>query len=123
MTRSTFEAMSLNDLWSLHKRVVSILEERLDRERQKLENQLRELTLKFGGTRERRRYSKVPQKFRNPAYPEQTWSGRGKQPHWVKTWIASGANLDDLRVDRTQLVQVGSSALARSIKSVCIIEG
>ena len=96
MTRSTFEAMSLDDLWNLHKRVESILKERLDRERQKLENQLRELTLKFGGTRERRQYPKVAQKFRNPAYQEQTWSGRGKQPHWVKTWIASGANLDDL---------------------------
>ena len=123
MTRSTYDAMPLDDLWNFHKRVESILQERLDRERQKLENQLRELRLKLGGTRERRQYPKVPQKFRNPAYPEQTWSGRGKQPHWVRTWIASGAKLDDLRVDRTQLVQDSSSAPGRSIKSVCIIEG
>jgi DNA-binding protein H-NS len=105
MARSTFEAMPLDDLWNLHTQVVSILEERLDREKQKRENQLRELTGKFGGAKERRPYPKVEQKFRNPAYPEQTWSGRGKQPHWVKTLIARGANLDDLRVDRTQLVQ------------------
>jgi DNA-binding protein H-NS len=123
MTRSTYDAMPLDDLWNFHKRVESILQERLDRERQKLENQLRELTLKLGGTRERRQYPKVPQKFRNPATPEQTWSGRGKQPHWVRTWIASGAKLDDLRVDPTQLVQDSSSAPGRSIKSVCIIEG
>ena len=44
MTRISFEAMSLDDLWNLHKRVVSILEERLDQERQKLEHQLKELT-------------------------------------------------------------------------------
>ena len=123
MTRSTYDAMPLDDLWNFHKRVESILQERLDRERQKLENQLRELRLKLGGTRERRQYPKVPQKFRNPANPEQTWSGRGKQPHWVRTWIASGAKLDDLRVDPTQLVQDSSSAPGRSIKSVCIIEG
>ena len=123
MKQVDFQSMSLDDLWNLHKRVESILQDRLGRERQKLENQLRELTLKLGGTRERRQYPKVPQKFRNPANPEQTWSGRGKQPHWVRTWIASGAKLDDLRVDPTQLVQDSSSAPGRSIKSVCIIEG
>ena len=109
MTRSTFEAMSLDDLWNLHKRVVSILEERLDHERQKLEHQLEELGRKFGGapsaTRERRPYPKVPQKFCNPAYPSQTWSGRGKQPRWVKTLMASGASLEDLRVDTAKSVQ------------------
>ena len=98
MTRSTYDAMPLDDLWNFHKRVESILQERLDRERQKLENQLRELTLKLGGTRERREYPKVPQKFRNPAYPEQTWSGRGKQPRWVSELLATGKSLDDLRI-------------------------
>ena len=49
MTRSTFDAMPLDDLWDLHKRVLSILEERLDQERQKLEHQLEELGRKFGG--------------------------------------------------------------------------
>ena len=49
MTRSTFDTMSLDDLWNLHKRVVSILEERLDHEKRKLEQQLEELTRKFGG--------------------------------------------------------------------------
>jgi DNA-binding protein H-NS len=102
MTRSTFDAMPLDDLWDLHKRVLSILEERLDQERQKLEHQLEELSRKFGGapsdTRERRRYPKVEPKFCNPADPSETWSGRGKQPHWVRNLLAAGTSLDDLRV-------------------------
>ena len=122
MKQVDFQSMSLDDLWDLHKRVLAILEQRLDREKQKLESHLKELTGKSGGAKERRPYPQVKPKFRNPAHLEQTWSGRGKQPHWVKTWIASGANLDDLRVDPTQLAQDGSGALARSIKSVCIIE-
>jgi len=109
MSRSTFEAMSLHDLWDLHERVQSILEEKVEHERQKVQRQLKELRRKFGGassgTRQRRQYPKVEQKFRNPANPEHTWSGRGRQPHWVKTWIASGATLDDLLIDRAQSVQ------------------
>jgi DNA-binding protein H-NS len=109
MTRISFEAMSLDDLWNLHERVVSILEKRLDHERQKREHQLKELGRKFGGapsaTRERRPYPKVPQKFCNPADPAQTWSGRGKQPRWVKTLMASGASLADVRIDTAKLIR------------------
>jgi DNA-binding protein H-NS len=109
MSRSTLEAMSLDDLWNLHKRVVSILEERLDREKQKLEQQLEELGRKFGGPPsdipQRRPYPKVPQKYCNPEYPAQTWSGRGKQPRWVKKLIASGASLEDLSISSAELVR------------------
>ena len=45
----TLEGMSLDDLWRLHKRVASILEQRLDHEKQKLEHQLEKLGRKFGG--------------------------------------------------------------------------
>ena len=48
MTRNTLEAMSLDELWNLHKRVVSILEQGLDKEIQKLKHQLEELSRKFG---------------------------------------------------------------------------
>ena len=110
MARSTLERMSLDDLWDLHKRVLSILEERLYQERQKLEHQLEELSRKFGGAtpskiQRRRPYPKVPQKYCNPEYPAQTWSGRGKQPRWVKTFLAKGASLEDLHIDSAKLVQ------------------
>ena len=109
MTRISFEAMSLDDLWNLHERVVSILEKRLDHERQKREHQLKELGRKFGGgpsnTKVRRPYPKVPQKFCNPAHPSQTWSGRGRQPRWVKTLMASGASLEDVRIDTAKSIQ------------------
>jgi len=57
--------VSLDDLWDLHKRVESILEKRLDHDKQKLEQQLEELNRKFGGPpsdfSQRRWYPKVPQ--------------------------------------------------------------
>src|SRR5574337_331285 len=45
----------------------------------------------FGPTRKARRSgSKVPPKYRNPANPAQTWSGRGKRPHWFNDALKAG---------------------------------
>lgn len=40
----------------------------------------------------------VAPKYRNPANKEQTWTGRGKQPHWVRDALASGKNLEQLAI-------------------------
>lgn len=37
-------------------------------------------------------------KFANPSNPEQTWTGRGRQPQWVKDAFAAGKALDDLAI-------------------------
>lgn len=36
-------------------------------------------------------------KFRNPANPSQTWSGRGRQPGWYKDAVAAGTSPDKMR--------------------------
>ena len=36
-------------------------------------------------------------KYRNPADPTQQWSGRGRQPAWVKAWIASGKSVEEAK--------------------------
>ncbi len=35
--------------------------------------------------------------YRNPENPGQTWSGRGKQPPWVKEARKDGATLEELQ--------------------------
>ena len=35
-------------------------------------------------------------KYRNPANPDQGWSGRGRKPQWVLDWIAQGKPLEEL---------------------------
>jgi DNA-binding protein H-NS len=41
----------------------------------------------------------VQPKFRNPNPPHQTWSGRGKQPVWMRQVLADGVTtMDDLRI-------------------------
>jgi len=37
-------------------------------------------------------------KYRHPDDQALQWSGRGRQPAWIKGWIASGKALDELNV-------------------------
>ena len=37
-------------------------------------------------------------KYRNPADPSQTWSGRGRQPGWIKNGLAKGKKLADFAI-------------------------
>jgi ParB/RepB/Spo0J family partition protein len=37
-------------------------------------------------------------RYRNPKDPMQTWTGRGKQPRWVRDWVESGKSLDELHI-------------------------
>lgn len=40
----------------------------------------------------------VPPKYRNPADPTQTWSGRGKRPHWFSAALKAGKKEKDLAI-------------------------
>jgi DNA-binding protein H-NS len=40
----------------------------------------------------------VAVRYRHPDNASQQWTGRGRQPKWVKEWVDSGKSLDKLRV-------------------------
>jgi DNA-binding protein H-NS len=95
------EMMSIDDLWSLHEEIRSILSTKLVAERRELERRLAQLKGRIEEKpRARRPYPKVHAKYRNPERPSETWSGRGKQPHWVGAQLRSGKNVDDLLIAR-----------------------
>ena len=50
---------------------------------------------------------KVSPKYCNPADKDETWTGRGRQPLWVKTHVESGASLDDLRISLLSDQEIG----------------
>ena len=47
---------------------------------------------------------KAPIKYRNPESSEQTWTGRGRQPLWVKDLLSAGATLEELKVANSAVV-------------------
>lgn len=42
--------------------------------------------------------AKVKPKYRNPADPSATWSGRGKRPRWYSAALAAGKKEKDLLI-------------------------
>jgi DNA-binding protein H-NS len=45
-----------------------------------------------------RKLGAVAPKYRNPANPKETWTGRGKQPRWLATETAKGRKLDEFLI-------------------------
>jgi len=46
----------------------------------------------------RKTRKKVAPKYRNPADESQTWTGRGREPLWIKELVEKGAELNDLLI-------------------------
>jgi DNA-binding protein H-NS len=42
--------------------------------------------------------NKVKVKYRHPQNVELEWTGRGRKPKWVESWVANGGSLDNLLV-------------------------
>jgi DNA-binding protein H-NS len=97
MKRAEFEQMGIDDLWRLHLRISEILQQKIQQEKQRLEERLKRLGTPASG---RRPYPPVPPKYRNPDQPSETWSGRGKRPRWLDAQLRSGKRIDDFRIDR-----------------------
>lgn len=38
-------------------------------------------------------------KYSHPENPEKTWTGRGRQPDWIKSHLDNGKSLDDLLIN------------------------
>ncbi|NUS37805.1 MAG: H-NS histone family protein [Lysobacter sp.] len=55
-------------------------------------------TTKARKTTAGRKLGKVAAKYRNPANPKETWTGRGKQPRWLASETATGRKLDDFLI-------------------------
>jgi len=94
--------LSLDELWTLHEGVAAVLGRKMMAEKAILEERLRKIAPEASMSKhERRAYPKVVPKYRNPKNPNETWSGRGKQPRWLVSQIGGGKRLDQFRIRRS----------------------
>ncbi len=110
MKKIDLEAMTVDDLWSLHEKISAILSARITSEKRELEKRLAVLnrgrdviegrvaqSYNANG-QARRQYPTVFPKYRNPQMPSETWSGRGKQPRWLAAAIKAGRKIEDFKI-------------------------
>ena len=92
--------MSIDELWTLHENLTAELGRKIREEKAKLEDRLRRLRT-IGAVsipQSQQSSSKLAPKYRDPNNPLQTWTGRGKQPRWLRAQLRSGKKLDDFLV-------------------------
>lgn len=90
----------LKELQSQVAKAIGTFEERRKKEAlAELEEKARELGFSLSeltGVSVGRKRAPAVAKYANPANPEETWSGRGRQPRWFAAALASGKKPDDL---------------------------
>lgn len=95
------ERLSLSDLKALSKNIDKAIVTREVKDRQEALAAVEAKAFELGyaldelmAARGKKRASAVP-KYQHPEDPSITWSGRGRQPGWIKEGLAAGKTLDD----------------------------
>jgi DNA-binding protein H-NS len=99
---SSLNKKQTRDLMSkLESHIKNIDKEKITRAKTKVDAVLKSEGLTFaqvyGRGRRGGKPGKVPPKYHNPKGPE-TWSGRGKRPHWFVAALRSGKKEKDLLI-------------------------
>lgn len=100
------EKMSRKDLLDLRNRVEIALKSAEKRERKEALKAAEKAAAEFGFSlselsADSAKSAKGPKskaKYKNPANPDQTWSGRGRKPQWVHEALKAGADIADLEI-------------------------
>ena len=100
--------MSVSDLRNLQEQIKQEMKKREVQEVQKAREQILAIAqsvgvplkdlLATGGRGNATKGNSVAVRYRHPDNASQQWTGRGRQPKWVKEWVEGGKSLDKLRV-------------------------
>lgn len=102
---SDLSTMSLDELKKLQKDVTKAIETFEDRARKTALAEAEAVARQHGftidqlvGKTQKATRAPVLPKYANPKDPAQTWTGRGRKPHWVIDALDSGKTLEDLSI-------------------------
>ena len=94
-----------SELRNLQEQVKRELKKRESQDLQKAKDEIFAIAQRVGvplkdlvATNSRGKGGTVAARFRNPQDGGQQWTGRGRQPKWVKDWLDAGKSLNDLRI-------------------------
>lgn len=106
-TNIDLSKLSLEELESLAKDIETEVTTRRVTERERVLEQMRELAASIGTTPEqlfspggKPAVKVVAVKYRHPANPALTWTGRGKRPQWVTEYLTvEGRTIEELAAE------------------------
>lgn len=94
---------SIEDLVNLIKNAESMLEQKVAERKKEAKKEIKELASVYGfelnDLFENKRVKKsVPVKYRHPENPTLSWTGRGRQPNWLKEELETGKSINEFEV-------------------------
>ncbi len=106
MARINFDDMSVKELLKLQVELEAALAEKRVAEQRSLKEKIAALASSggftveelFGAKRGVRAGTKIAPKYMNPDNPEETWTGRGRQPRWMAGAIKKHGKLERLLI-------------------------
>jgi DNA-binding protein H-NS len=94
--------LSISELKSLKNDIDKAIKTYEDRNRNKaliaMEKAAQEFGFSMDDVLKSKKTKKAAPKYMNPANPSQTWTGRGRQPQWVKNALDQGKTMSDLAI-------------------------
>lgn len=98
--------MSIGELRSLQDRAAQEIKARQNQEVVKAREQILAIAQSVGvplddlirSTKAAKVSKKVAVQYRHPENALLEWTGRGRQPNWVKAWVDEGKSIDALKV-------------------------
>ncbi len=98
--------LSESELQAMIENAEKALKQKQESKKKEVMAQIRQLAASIGmtvsfheaGRESSRKGFKVPPKYRNPADPEQTWTGRGVAPKWMQQLIAAGHDKSEFEI-------------------------
>ncbi|AUH49358.1 KorB protein [Chromobacterium sp. ATCC 53434] len=100
----TLKSQSLNELLSLQSQIESVIATKQKEERSEAKRQILELAKQYGldltsdFSQVKIERASVAVKYRSKIDPNLTWTGRGRKPVWVQTFLDNGGTLEQLSV-------------------------
>lgn len=100
--------LSIAELKDLLSRIPKEIERRQKEERQQAIKELEAIAAQRGfdlndllseaPVKQKQTRAAVAAKYQNPSNPEQTWTGRGRQPKWVVEFLANGGTMEQIQI-------------------------
>jgi DNA-binding protein H-NS len=99
------QSLSLDELKALRKDVAKAIDSFEDRQRKAALAEVEAVAARHGYsldalTGKKRSKAVHPPRYQHPEDSAQTWSGRGRQPQWIKDALASGRSLEEFAIEK-----------------------
>jgi DNA-binding protein H-NS len=95
-----YKTLPFDDLRTLHREIGALIAQRRHETLEQLKQQIAVLGFNVDDLvpTKKRGAASASVKYRDPDLPENTWSGRGKRPHWLQDKLAAGRSLDEFAI-------------------------